>query len=165
MREAIGNSFIVNLLLVFLGVMSIIFIGSISYSKAFKVKNRIIYIIEKYGEWPESSLMNQPREEIEASLKQIGYPLVARIGDCSRYLKRGNAIDDDGDTEGLIVYGANAADTSYHYCVYKFENNRGVYYGVVTFMHFEIPLLAGILEFPVYGETKTLYSTAVHYHN
>ena len=43
MREAIGNTFIVNLLMVFLGVMSALLVGSVSYSKAFKVKNRIIY--------------------------------------------------------------------------------------------------------------------------
>ena len=155
MREAIGNSFIVNLLLVFLGVMSIIFIGSISYSKAFKVKNRIVFIIEKYGEWPELARENLPRNEIEASLKQIGYPLYARIGRCDRYNKGG----------GTIVYGANPADTTFHYCVYKYQNDRGVYYGVTTFMHFDIPLIGGILEFPVYGETKSLYGTGVHYHN
>lgn len=159
MREAIGNSFIVNLLLVFLGVMSIIFIGSISYSKAFKVKNRIISIIEKYGDWPEATLVNEPQKEIEASLKQIGYPMVTRIGDCSKYAKRLG-------TEGVkVVYGANPYEDSYHYCIYKHESNKGVYYGVVTFMHFEIPLLAGLLEFPVYGETKNLYSTGTYYND
>lgn len=156
MREAIGNTFIVNLLLVFLGVMSIIFIGSISYSKAFKVKNRIIHVIEKYGEWPEGELVNYPRKEIEASLKQIGYPLIARIGDCSKYAK---------DSSAAVVYGGNPADTTYHYCVYKYKNDRGVYYGVTTFMHFDIPLIGGLLEFPVYGETKALYDTHAHFNN
>ncbi len=164
MREAIGNSFIVNLLLVFLGVMSIIFIGSISYSKAFKVKNRIISVIEKYGGWTTTTdfngeFQNYAQQEIEASLKQIGYPLVTRISDCSRYAKR------NGAQEGLVVYGGNPSDTTYHYCVYQYNSDRGVYYGVVTFMHFEIPLFAGLLEFPVYGETKSLYSTGIHYNN
>lgn len=148
MREAIGNTFIVNLLLVFLGVMSIIFIGSISYSKAFKAKNRIIYAIEKYGGWDETGLENPAQNEIDASLKQIGYPLTVRTTHCSRYKK-------DGGTD---VYGIDPATTTYRYCVYEYNNEKGHYYGVTAFMHFDIPLIGGILEFPVYGETKPLYT-------
>lgn len=154
MREAIGNTFIVNLLLVFLGVMSIIFIGSISYSKAFKVKNRIIYTIEKYGEWDNGSYINPAREEIEASLKQIGYPLIARMSNCGWFGKG-----------GTNVYGSDPYDTTYHYCIYEHNDDKGHYYSVVTFMHFDIPLIGGILEFPVYGETKSLYEVGVHYNN
>lgn len=163
MREAIGNSFIVNLLLVFLGVMSIIFLGSISYSKAFKVKNRIITVIEKYGEWPENTLMemNYPRKEIEASLKQIGYP-VARVNPHLTSLGLNTCVTKNG---GKLIYGNNPMSDTYHYCIYKYTDDRGVYYGVTTFMHFDIPLIGGLLQFPVYGETKSLYATGVHYNN
>lgn len=156
MREAIGNSFIVNLLLVFLGVMCIVFVGSISYSKAFKVKNRIIYVIEKYGEWPEHAYDNYVQDEIDMSLRQIGYPLATKIGNCSRYAT-GSEVE--------VLYGDDPTDLGYHYCILKYENDKGVYYGVVTFMHFDIPLIGGLLEFPVYGETKSLYGVEAHYHN
>lgn len=162
MREAIGNTFIVNLLLVFLGVMSIIFIGSISYSKAFKVKNRIVYVIEKYGGWNELATdegIDPAKLEISASLKQIGYPLATTFGRCARYQKR------DNDVETTIVYGEDPGDIDYHYCVYKYKSDRGVYYGVVTFMRFDIPLIGDLLEFPVYGETKSLYDTKEYYNN
>ncbi len=155
MREAIGNTFIVNLLLVFLGVMSIIFIGSISYSKAFKVKNRIIYTIEKYGGWNETGETNPAQDEIDASLKQIGYPLTVRTINCDRYKKAG----------GKAIYGINPATTTYRYCVYEYNNEKGHYYGVTAFMHFDIPLIGGLLEFPVYGETKALYDVKVNYNN
>ena len=46
MREAIGSAFLVNLILVFMGVISALIVGSISYSKAYKAKDRIIYVIE-----------------------------------------------------------------------------------------------------------------------
>lgn len=160
MREAIGNTFIVNLLLVFIGVMSALLIGSISYSKAFKVKNRIIYTIEKYGDWDvkTSSGTNVVQAEIEASLKDIGYPLVLANP------LRGGCPNKTGAT---LVYGgqSDGSDETYHYCVYEYQNERGKYYGVTTFMHFDIPLIGSYLEFPVSGKTKSLYDVEHHYNN
>ena len=160
MREAIGNTFIVNLLTVFIAVMSALLIGSVSYSKAFKVKNRIIYTIEKYGGWnvTTSSGTNVVKSEIEASLKEIGYPLVVSnpfTGGCPS--KKG----------ATLVYGGNTSSytNTYHYCVYEYQNERGHYYGVTTFMHFDIPLIGSYLEFPVQGKTKTLYDVSINYNN
>ncbi len=161
MREAIGNAFIVNLLLVFLVVVAALLIGSVSYSKAFKVKNRIIYTIEKYGGWDittsGSSGYNIVQAEIETSLKDIGYHLsLATV-----FLLGGNCPSRAG---GTIVYGKDAS-TTYHYCVYEFNNEKGHYYGVTTFMHFDIPLIGNYLEFPIYGETKTLYDVPTHFNH
>lgn len=159
MREAIGNTFIVNLLMVFIGVMSALLIGSVSYSKAFKVKNRIVYTIEKYGGWnvKTSTGTNVVQAEIEASLKEIGYPLVLAnsfTGGCP------------SKSGASLVYGGSGARTStYHYCVYEYNNEKGHYYGVTTFMHFDIPLIGNYLEFPVSGKTKTMYDVGAHYNN
>lgn len=161
MREAIGNTFIVNLLMVFLGVMSALLVGSVSYSKAFKVKNRIIYTIEKYGGWNvrTSDGYNVVQSEIEANLKEVGYPLVVSnpfTGGCPN---RSGAT---------IVYGGHTGGTSkntYHYCVYEYQSEKGHYYGVTTFMHFDIPLIGNYLEFPVNGKTKAIYDVKVNYNN
>ena len=161
MREAIGNTFIVNLLMVFLGVMSALLVGSVSYSKAFKVKNRIIYTIEKYGGWnvQTSDGYNVVQSEIEASLKEIGYPLVVSnpfSGGCP------------SKSGATIVYGGHTGGSSrntYHYCVYEYQSEKGHYYGVTTFMHFDIPLIGNYLEFPVNGKTKALYNVEFNYNN
>ncbi len=159
MREAIGNTFIVNLLLIFLGVMSALLIGSISYSKAFKVKNRIIYTIEKYGAWDVTStrgstVVNLVQAEVESSLKDIGYHLAVANTSCPNR------------AGGTVVYGnSNNGITTYRYCVYEYNNEKGHYYGVATFMHFDFPLIGNYVEFPVYGETKSIYDVEVHYNN
>ncbi len=157
MREAVGNTFIVNLLLVFLGVMSALLIGSISYSKAFKVKNRIIYIIEKYGDWDVTAGgENLVQAEIEANLRDIGYHLALANRECPPR---------DG---ALTKYGTNSTTTSrttYHYCVYEYNNEKGHYFGVTSYMHFDLPLIGNYIEFPVYGETKSLYDVGQHYNN
>lgn len=156
MREAIGNTFIVNLLMVFIGVISALLIGSISYSKAFKVKNRIIYTIEKYGGWEVySGSTNIVQTEIEASLKDIGYQL--KLANSFAY--GGSSCKDNSSEDGSeLVYGKAGQTVTYHYCVYKFNNEKGYYYRVIAYMHFDIPLIGNYLEFPVAGETQSLYT-------
>lgn len=160
MREAIGNTFLVNLILVFIGIMSALLIGSISYSKAFKVKNRIIYTIEKYGGW-DSDTTNIVRTEIEASLKDIGYQL--KLANSSFYSSGSRGCPDKNGVEP--IYGRRGQTVTYHYCVYEYNNEKGHYYGVTTYMHFDIPLIGNYIEFPVYGETKSLYDVGGHFNN
>lgn len=147
MREAIGNTFIVNLILIFLVVISALLVGTISYSKAYKVKNRIIYTIEKYGEWNSNT-----ETELESSLRAIGYPLKTSNRTCKQ------------KTGATLLYGGDYT-TNYRYCIYEYTSDRGNYYGVTTFMQFDIPLIGGWLEFPVYGETKVIYSVDHEYLN
>ena len=49
MKEAIGSSLLLNIALVFIGIISAILISSIAYSKAFKAKNVIIDTIKNYN--------------------------------------------------------------------------------------------------------------------
>ena len=49
MRESLGGSMLLNLVVIFTGLIIIFFVGILSYSKAYRVKNRIVEIIEKYG--------------------------------------------------------------------------------------------------------------------
>ena len=47
MKEAIANAGVFNLIIIFVIILLAFFIGSLGYSKAFKVKNLIVYEIEK----------------------------------------------------------------------------------------------------------------------
>lgn len=152
MREAIGSAFIVNLILIFIGVISALVIGSISYSKAYKVKDRIVYTIEKHDGWNSDT-----EQEVDKQLKSIGYKVDSGYNsDCEKiYRKRyGSSFD-----IGKLVHGANLGAGKYDYCVYEntYNNGIGVYYSVTSFMHFDVPLIGGLLEFPVSGETSVIY--------
>ena len=48
MKEAIGNSFLVTLAIVFLFLIMSLLVSSLSYSKAYKAKNKVVSVIEKY---------------------------------------------------------------------------------------------------------------------
>lgn len=57
MKEAIGTSMVFNLIMIFLGIFIILYVSSIAYSKGFKVRNRLIDIIEKYDGYTEEVKM------------------------------------------------------------------------------------------------------------
>ena len=134
MKEAIGTSMIFNLVMLFVGVFIALYVGTIAYSKGFKVRNRLIDIIEKYEMYNDSA-----RQEIEENLSSIGYQIVDR--ECP---SRDNAVNVDNDS-------------NYRYCIYRYTTTKGDYYGVTVFIHFDLPLIGNFLEFPLYGETRILF--------
>ena len=152
MREAIGSAFIVNMILVFIAVISALLIGSINYSKAYKVKDRIVYIIEKYDGWNSGA-----QEEVDKQLKTLGYRIDSGFGsNCESLYKKkyGNSYKVDN-----LLHGKNVGTSQYNYCVYRvhFDSGIGDYYSVTTFMRFDIPLIGGLLVFPISGETSVIY--------
>ncbi len=152
MREAIGSAFIVNLILIFIGVISALLIGSISYSKAYKIKDRIIYVIEKYDGFSDAA-----QTEIDKQIISIGYKLNdGNSRNCENLFRRRYGSNYNAAN---LVHGAALGTNQYNYCVYKnhYESSPGSYYTVVTFMTFDIPLIGGLLQFPVSGETSLIY--------
>lgn len=147
MKESIAQAFILNLILFFFVILVLLLFGSINYSKAYKVKNRIITIIEKYGEFDESA-----KDEIADNMVKAGYQTTTD----------GNSKCDSDKIKngGTLVYPVenDASDRHYDYCVIKHKSSVGEYYQVVVYMKFEIPIIGGFLEFPVKGETKALYA-------
>ena len=161
MREAIGSAFIVNLILVFIGVISALLVGSISYSKAYKIKDRIVYVIEKYDGYTTCDMNDSKsmcaQKEIDKQLKSIGYKVgTGSTFNCETILQR--RYGSNYKTENL-VHGADLGYNQYNYCVYKnkYDSSPGDYYTVITFMEFDIPLIGGLLKFPISGETSLIY--------
>lgn len=146
MREAFGNAFIINFVIVFVGIFIFFFAGSLAYTKAFKVKNKIINIIEERGSYDTTS--EDLKNEITDYLKEAGYRIVS-TGSCPE--KNGKkAINASNGTNNII--------NGYLYCVWEFDNesDRGKYYGVQTYMYFDVPIVGQTVTIPVYGETKYL---------
>ena len=109
-------------------IVMLLFVGILSYSKAYRTKNRIISIIENYGTYNEDAI-----GEINNDLSNIGYNM-----------------------EGKDKCGDDLNTTEYRYCVYQYETNDGYYYKVQTFVHFNLPFVQDLIDFPVSSETKIL---------
>ncbi len=147
MKESIGQTFVTNLILLFTGIGLLLLFYSVNYSRAYKAKNRIIYILEK------NESFDAAKYEIDNNLEKASYISVNdnNFDYCKKY----------GDMDKNIYPKkyTNKNEKFYKYCVFEYEASYGKYYKVITFMKFEIPLIQGILEFPVRGETKNMMNT------
>lgn len=147
MREAIGSSLLYNIVITIVIVMIAVLVSSLAYSKAFKVKNRIINMIESNRGY-DSNL------KIDEELSRMGYK-TSNTSSCK-------------DIDGVKP---KTTGTSHDYCVYEFKtcdteeesSSCNSYYKVITYMYFDIPIIGEMLKFPVSGETKVIYDTYINY--
>lgn len=171
MRDAVGGSSLLYLVIIFVTVVMLMFASILTYSKAYRVKNRIIELLEKYEEyvpkdssWDESNQKNGKYDVVDAlapDLKNAGYdssyPTRCNSTNVQNHLKEILHSDYHGNLpQNMNNYG-------YNYCVFeissdKYEKNisDGKYFVVVTFVQFQFPIIGDVLTFPVYGETKIL---------
>ena len=137
MREAIGGTWIFSIVVVFIVLFSSYLAISVNYSKAFKVKDGIINILEK-GEGYNTST----DDEIKEYLSNVGYNVYNK---CEGYT-------------GKLPSTNNS--NSYKYCIKATTNEENIkrtYYSVKVFFKLDLPILGSIFVFPVTGETKAIY--------
>lgn len=135
MKEAIGTSMIFNLILIFTSIFIILLVGSLAYSKGFKVRNKIIDLIEL-----NEGFNNDAKSEINQNLADIGY-----------YLSINRTCEEKNGVQPL------SNDSPYRYCIYEYNTSKGKYYGVQVFIHFDFPIISTFIEIPLYGETRILF--------
>ncbi len=154
MREAIGGSWMLGIVVVFIMLFTAYLAVSINYTKAFKVKNRIINLIEENEGFStntsagnggmagvsddELKRSSKTEDKIYAYLKEVGYATTQ--------------IQDNQCPSGFSKRDGG-------YCVRRVCDGNGSYYKVRTFIKFEIPIFWKTFTIPVSGETKTLYFT------
>lgn len=147
MRDAMGGIFNIAFLAVFITVISGYLAFTVSYSKAFKVKNKVISTLEQYQH-------NNPAAQsiIDEYIKQIGYNTTT---DTTRVTK---------------IKGDNGWQCRKGYCVKWTQDTEGSsagipkgYYSVITFVNIDIPIFNKFLPFMEFfqtqGDTMTINAT------
>lgn len=141
MREGIGSIALYNIIIIFIAVTFSVLAGTMSYSKAFKVNNRIINAIEKYEGYNQLAA-----DKIDDKLMEIGYQL--GYSGCSK--RRGY--------DPLENFNKN-----YTYCVYQYPeetrewNGRYSTYGVVSYINLDFPVVGEFFKIPVYGRSNMVF--------
>lgn len=157
MNGAIGNALLFKLAIIFTIILSSLFISSLAYSKAYKVKNKIIEEIEKQGEYSKN-----PEGAYAAAQSEILAWLNGVNGQGIGYKKNNNKYNSRCTQEKYASLGKLQNTMSdYSYCVYLMdtcnENTRdkcGVYYHVIAYMYVDFPLIEEF-PIPIHGETMT----------
>lgn len=140
MKEAFGTAYVVNFVIIFVILFIFFFVAGMSYTKAFKIKNRIVDIIEENECYSEDATCTS-KKQIDDILKDAGYRVTNSRPDCKQI-----------DNAKLLTTTTN----DFNYCVYRFESSKGLYYKAAAFMYYEIPVIGVHMQFPVYGETKAM---------
>lgn len=129
MKQAIGTSTILNIIIIFIVTVFAAITGIISYNKAYKVSTRIGDAIERAEGYNEVS-----KKEIKRVLDALGYRKEkANCGD--------NGIS--GDEHDFCVKNLGT------------KNNR-YQYEVLTYMYFDLPLINEI-KIPIRTKTDRIY--------
>lgn len=144
MRDAFGGIVNIAIIVVFLILVSGYLAFNVNYTKAFRVKNKIISTLEQYeGVCPEGSACDRA---ITNYMKEIGY-------NAENFRLRGY---DCPDRKGYCIKKIDAStDTG------GIDGTDKFYYEVVTKINIEIPIInrIGLQFFQVSGSTKLISSS------
>lgn len=149
MRDAFGGIVNLAIIVVFLVIVSGYLAFNVTYTKAFRVKNKIIDEIERYHQCNPMNINNDAcAKHVDEYSRQIGY----------------SAKTPDINVAGTEKY-CTANDSPRGYCVIKhsgeqtLDQKRNCYYEVVTVTSIDIPIINNIMPnlrlFQIRGDTES----------
>lgn len=144
MRDALGGLVNIAIIVVFLVIVSGYLAFNVNYTKAFRVKNKIISTIEN-----NEGLDSDGRAKISDYMQSIGYDvsIPTNFSSAGWTVERGFAWKTADSSTG--VPGGSVTD-----------NVKKQYYEVVTFVTIDIPIIKKIMPqfqfFQVKGTTKSI---------
>lgn len=168
MKEAYGSMLLWIIVIFFLAVFSSYLALSVNYSRAFKVKNEIVNIIERNkGLSTRSGSSTNAIQEIQEYLADVGYRTKGTCGKKTRDYNEEYAASggwtgyslNGGETTNNAVFCIHAVTTgvtrrSNASQTYEFPYSK--YYTVQVFFKLDIPIFDQIFKSSIYGSTKTL---------
>ncbi len=166
MRDALGGIVNIQMILIFIAVVSGYLAFSVNYTKAFRVKDYIINKLEEY----ETHTHNNANQEMSAYADKVGYS--GPTGGVAT-----NVCDYQDGSAGKVS-GKNVAQdpqNRFAICMYEGaptskkdkEGNcyKRVYYRVVTFINIDIPvinkIMAGMSFFRIEGESNLIQTKEI----
>lgn len=153
MRDAIGGTFSLQIILFFLVVINAYLAFSVNYTKAFRIKNNIIAIIEQQEGYTTSSALgdtDSAQTRIFNLMKRANYTIDRNSLRCN---------------EGYTQIYDTMQNTGFCLQLHKNADGSG-YYSVITQVNIDIPIVNNILPlsgiFSIKGETKSIYSNKLN---
>ena len=163
MRESLGGSMLLYIVVFFVGIVILFFASILSYVKAYRVKNRIINIVDSSPCMEnDTDLFININQSINQSLLDAGYTITAATPECNFINEKCN--EDDGNFNVRIPYFGG----DFNYCICKIDNSSdsstGYHFEVITFTEFKFPVIEHVVKSNIHGETKTMCRTYEDYY-
>ena len=166
MREAIGGAMTIQIIVIFMLLINAYLAFSVSYTRAFKMKNQVINIIENNEGYPNNEdvggcTVDNPQGaicQIVSYINEIGYNGAdyPQNDDGCPYPKKGQQFGICIIPHKKDIAGNSHASQSY----------SGIYYTVYTYININIPVINNLFKgipnlFRIQGETNTIYSSGL----
>ena len=157
MKEAIGGTWLFQIVIVFIMLFTGFMCLTINRNKAFSVKDEIIQTIQSYNGIDINGSYNENKEDafhdIVEYLRYSSYRntgVIPEDGNYSCFSKEGQAVTKN---PVFCIEQINVRDESS-----PFNELPGMaYYRVVVFYQLDLPIFHDLFNFRVVGDTKILY--------
>ena len=152
MRDAFGSTFMFKIIFIFIVMFVTFVVIAVDYAKTFRLKNRVIDIIEQ-GQFDYSN--NNSNEDVDPNF--LGYDVVVDIDD---YLATSTYNHENNDKikdscHGQSYNGVKGQITEKGACILPIQYADGHYYYRVTlYMVVSVPLINYDAIIPISGDTE-----------
>ncbi len=162
MREAIGGTWLFQIVIVFILLFTGFMCLSINRSKAFNVKDKIIQTIQSYNGIDLNGGSSEAMNDIVSYIKDNSYRTTGIKPDAE--VINGTKVE-----YNCFKRDGTATDTKPVFCIAEmnvknevgageaFELPNMSYYRVVVFYQLDLPVFHDFFNFKVVGDTKVLY--------
>lgn len=144
MRDAFGGTFMIYVLLIFITVYVTFVAVAFNYARAFKVKNKVIDIIEQNEGIADYNNTTGTIGDIEYYLNEVSY----RIGGIDSNTNACSNYDYINKERGYCISSITATS--------DINGGTASYYKIVTFVRLELPFFDVGFTIPVRGETRKI---------
>ncbi len=175
MREAIGGTWLFGIVILFIALFASFLAYSISYTRAFNIKNEIINLIERSEGYstchnmedtsdnvsnkPDCDPSNMSDDELLEN-KSVQTQAIYKIRKAGYNYSAASQIDCTS-----VGHARKEPEKDGGYCITKYctssdSNTRSkysTYYKVTTFIALRLPVVDITFNIPISGETRTLY--------
>ena len=150
MKEAIGGTWLFQIVIVFILLFAGYMCLTINHNKAFAIKSEIIESLSRNG--------GVNKSEITDILSKASY---RTSGSCRKYNKDNESEWDGVTRDGVLQKGGSNSDV---FCVRKIVVSGGnpelperYYYQVRVFYQLDLPVFNSLFSFTVKGDTSSIY--------
>lgn len=154
MRDSIGSVYPLVIVIGFIVLMSGFLAFSVNYNKAFRMKNKIIYVLEKYNNNPASV---EAQNEIREYAQSIGY---SASGEYTAGCNGSSYSRDANSTGWCYKQIVTSNDVNGERTNGEIAEYVSTYVNVKTFVSIDVPifnkLFPNIRFFTVTGSTKQI---------
>ncbi len=179
MREAIGGSFLFQIVIFFVLLFAGFMCLTINQSKAFNVKDKIIQTIQSYNgiEMATSCVNSNDNTEICEIANYLNESAYRVTGECPT----DEYINDEKVTYHGFSRNGKSDDKNPAFCIAKIESDKNIqnricgnggncvmnelpnvlYYRVIVFYQLDLPIFHNIFNFKIKGDTKTMVGDVV----